>query len=103
MLQFLIARDTMHQNQWLAAIEELGGHEGVFPIPNSHPQAEEKQEFSYSFFSHKLGEQLADGRWSSGPSVDGKGEFKPVNSEPLGPMPDLGPARPKSGAQTEQM
>ena len=26
MLSFLIARDTMHQNQWLAAIEELAGH-----------------------------------------------------------------------------
>jgi Mn-containing catalase len=25
MLSFLIARDTMHQNQWLAAIEDMGG------------------------------------------------------------------------------
>jgi hypothetical protein len=25
MLHFLIARDTMHQQQWLAVIEELGG------------------------------------------------------------------------------
>ena len=45
MLSYLIARDTMHQNQWLAALEELGGMTGAFPIPNSHPQAEEKTEF----------------------------------------------------------
>ncbi len=103
MLQFLIARDTMHQNQWLAAIEDLGGTEAVFPIPNSHPQAEEKQEFSYSFFSHKLGGKPADGRWTSGTSIDGKGEFTVVNSEPLGDIPNLGAARPKTGAQAEQV
>lgn len=28
MLAFLIARDTMHQNQWLAVLEELGGPTG---------------------------------------------------------------------------
>ena len=103
MLQFLIARDTMHQNQWLAAIEELGGTEGVFPIPNSHPQAEEKQEYSYAFFSHKVGGKPAEGRWTSGPSMDGKGEFSVVNSEPAGEIPVLGPARPRGGAQTEQV
>jgi Mn-containing catalase len=103
MLQFLIARDTMHQNQWLAAVEELGGFEGVFPIPNSHPQAEEKSEFSYSFFSHKLNGQPLAGRWSEGPSIDGKSQFEVVNSEPMGEIPNLGPARPLSGAQKEQM
>ena len=41
MLSFLIGRDTMHQQQWLAVIEELGGYEGVLPIPNSFPQEEE--------------------------------------------------------------
>jgi Mn-containing catalase len=35
MLSFLIARDTIHQNQWLAALEEQGGTANVFPIPNS--------------------------------------------------------------------
>ena len=37
-LSFMIARDTMHQQQWLAVVEELGGLEGVLPIPNSFPQ-----------------------------------------------------------------
>lgn len=32
MLSFLIARDTMHQQQWLAVIEEPGGMETALPI-----------------------------------------------------------------------
>ncbi len=103
MLQFLIARDTMHQNQWKAAIEELGGDAGVFPIPNSHPQAEEKQEFSYAYFSHMLNDKVPEGRWTQGRSIDGKGEFSVVNSEPLGEKAVLGPAKPLSGAQEEQI
>ena len=37
MLQYLIARDTMHQNQWMAALEELGGGEGRLPDPEQPP------------------------------------------------------------------
>ena len=48
MLSFLIARDTMHQQQWLAVIEELGPSH--LPIPNSFPQANENSEFAYKFF-----------------------------------------------------
>ncbi|QQR38787.1 manganese catalase family protein [Devosia rhizoryzae] len=103
MLQFLIARDTMHQNQWKAALEELGGDANVFPIPNSHPQAEEKTEFSYAYFSHMLNAETPEGRWTQGPSIDGKGEFSVVNSEPLGEKAVLGPAKPLSGAQAEQI
>ena len=51
MWSFLIARDTMHQQQWLAVIEELGGHAGTLPIPNSFPQEKENQKFNYNFFS----------------------------------------------------
>jgi Mn-containing catalase len=104
MLSYLIARDTMHQNQWLAALEELGGPMGVFPIPNSFPQEKELQEFSYAY----LGFQ-ADGstpmldRWSEGPSVDGKGTYSSLSLEPMGKKPVLGPAKPNSGAQTEQL
>src|SRR4051794_36173252 len=73
MLQFLIARDTMHQNQWLAALEELGGS-NAFPIPNSFPQEQEQQDVSYAFlgFQHDGSDPVA-GRWSSGTSMDGKG------------------------------
>src|SRR5690606_15566302 len=48
MLSFLIARDTMHQNQWMAAYEEAGGRE-AHPIPNNFPLDQELQEVSYSF------------------------------------------------------
>lgn len=104
MLQYLIARDTMHQNQWLAAVEELGGTEAVFPIPNSHPQTEENAEFSYAYLGFQQDGSLpADGRWGSGQSVDGKGNFSTRVMAPLGVEPVLGPARPDSGAQAEQM
>jgi len=104
MLQYLIARDTMHQNQWMAALEELGGSVGAFPIPNSHPQAEEKTEFSYAYLGfHADGSEPAGGRWSAGTSIDGKGEFISRRMEPLGPVADLGMAKPKSGAQAEQI
>jgi Mn-containing catalase len=105
MLSFLIARDTMHQNQWMAALEELGSPAGAFPIPNSFPQEQEKQEFSYAFLGFQAdGSDPVAGRWSQGPSVDGKGEFvsTPMTSA-LGQKPVLGPARPGGGAQREQM
>jgi Mn-containing catalase len=105
MLSFLIARDTMHQNQWLAALEELGGAANVFPIPNSFPQAQEKQEFSYTFLGFQAdGSDPVAGRWSQGSSADGKGEFTSMAmTAALGQKPVLGPARPNSGAQTEQL
>src|SRR5690606_38698771 len=104
MLQFLIARDTMHQNQWLAAIEELGGNENVYPIPNSHPQSEENQEFSYAYLGFQRdGSEPVQGRWSEGPSIDGNGSFSSRPMEPLGEEPNLGRAKPNSGAQAEQL
>lgn len=69
----------------------------------SHPQAEEKQEFSYSFFSHLLNGEPPMGRWCEGQSIDGKGQFDIVNSEPMGQKPVLNPARPSGGAQAEQI
>lgn len=104
MLQYLIARDTMHQNQWLAALEELGGAQDVFPIPNSHPQTEENQEFSYAYLGfHQDGSEPATGRWSEGAILDGNGIFASRPMAPLGEVPNLGRAREKSGAQAEQL
>ncbi|WP_027135706.1 manganese catalase family protein [Geminicoccus roseus] len=101
MLSFMIARDTMHQQQWLAAIEELGGA-ATLPIPNSFPQEKENTEFSYVYLGHMTDGSIPQGRWSSGPSMDGKGEFSAAVSEPLGGVPSLAPARPDSGAQEGQ-
>ncbi|KQO56689.1 catalase [Methylobacterium sp. Leaf469] len=104
MWSFLIARDTMHQQQWLAVVEELGGHEGALPIPNSFPQSKEHEKFSYSFFGTAAdGTVPPEGRWTSGPSLDGKGTYNVVQNVPMGEEPVLGPARPDSGAQKEQI
>ena len=103
MLSFLIARDTMHQQQWLAVVEEMGGNASL-PIPNSFDQSLEKQEYSYTFFGQSAdGEPPPAGRFTQGPSIDGRGTFTAAQSKPLGQEPVLGPARPDSGAQKEQM
>ncbi|MFE1597611.1 manganese catalase family protein [Methylobacterium sp. ID0610] len=104
MLRFLIARDTMHQQQWLAVIEDLGGLRESLPVPNSFDQSKEAQEFSYMFMgTERNGTPVTPGRYSEGPSIDGRGQFHFKAFEPLGEEPVLGPARPDSGAQKEQM
>ena len=101
-LSFLIARDTMHQQQWLAVIEELGG-EDQLPIPNSFPQDMEDQTHNHDFFVTSVDGSYPEGRWTTGPTLDGKGEFSVFRSEPMGQEPILGPARPDSGAQAAQI
>ncbi|WP_159226389.1 manganese catalase family protein [Pantoea sp. 18059] len=103
-LSFLIARDTMHQQQWLAVIEEMGGLNASLPIPNSFPQEHEAQEHSYYCLNTSLDKPLPEGRWSSGPAYDGHGQFSAKQQpEILGDEPLLGNARPGSGAQSEQI
>jgi len=104
MLSFLIARDTMHQQQWLAVIEELGGYEGTLPIPNSFPQQQENQNFDYVFLSTAVdGIAPPEGRWTNGPSLDGRSQFSLQRAVPQGQEPVLGPPRPDGYAQTQQM
>jgi Mn-containing catalase len=83
----------------------LGGTAGAFPIPNSFPQEQEKQEFSYAFLGFQAdGTDPVAGRWSQGSSVDRNGEFTSMPmTAALGQKPLLGPAKPNSGAQTEQL
>ncbi len=77
MLAFMIARDTMHQNQWLAAIEELeaDGLEET-PCPSNFPQELEDGRVSYNFWNCSEGTESAQGRWAKGPTPDGKGQFE---------------------------
>lgn len=96
-LSYMIARDTMHQNQWLAAIEELkdDGLEGL-PVPSKFPQELEKQDASYQFWNLSEGTDSEEGRWAKGPSPDGKGEFEYLeNPEPLGPEGEAPIPNPK--------
>jgi len=91
-LSFLIARDTMHQNQWIAAIHELEEREGIV-VPSTFNQEYEKQEVSHTFYDFSKGTESKEGRWASGPSFDGKGEFEYIaNPEAMGQIPVLDPA-----------
>jgi Mn-containing catalase len=98
MLSFMIARDTMHQNQWIAAIAELeaDGLETT-PCPSSFPIDMEKREVAYQFWDMSPDGESASGRWAKGPTPDGKGEFEYLaNPQPLGPMAVPPPADPRT-------
>jgi len=90
MLSFLIARDTMHQQQWLAAIEELGTN-GMAAPEDVLDEGEYKQ-YAYTFFGH--GEEPMDptARWLTGASLDGKGEFGYAEAPRLGQEAQLAQA-----------
>nr|WP_275690152.1 manganese catalase family protein [Halococcus salsus] len=86
MLSYLIARDTMHQNQWHAALDTMDDH---VPVPNSFPQEKENQEYNYEFMStYRDSRPDPEQRWTQGESPDGEGEFS-YGDQPGGGMPDL--------------
>jgi Mn-containing catalase len=90
MLSFLLARDTMHQNQWVAAARELQESKlEEMPVPSNFPIKKEAREVSYQYLNFSDGKAAAEGRWASGPSPDGKGEFTyhegPTTSAPMPP------------------
>lgn len=104
MLAFLIARDTMHQNQWLAVLEDLGGLNVNMPIPNTFPEGQQVNDVAYTFFSTNIEKPAPpDARWASGPSIDGKGEFRYEYAHPMGQEPQLAPPDPQGFAQAQQM
>jgi Mn-containing catalase len=96
MLAFLIARDTMHQNQWLAAIRELeeDGLE-MTPVPSNFPQEREISEVAYQFMNFSEGQESAEGRWAQGPAPDGKGTLtyveRPQHSNDDGKLGQVDP------------
>jgi Mn-containing catalase len=93
MLSFLIARDTMHQQQWLAAIEELGTTNQA--APEDVLDEGDHAQYAYAFFGH--GEEPMDpsARWLTGQSLDGKGQFSFADPAPrLGQEPELMAAPP---------
>ena len=94
MLSFLIARDHMHQMQWLAAIEELeaDGLEGPV-VPGNFPTEKEMESVAYKYMNFSEGEESAQGRWARGPAKDGRGQLEYVaNPQAMGPeMVELDP------------
>jgi Mn-containing catalase len=95
LLSFLLARDTMHQNQWIAAAAELRA-EGLedLPVPSNFPINKEARDYSYQYLNFSDGAAAAEGSWTSGPTPDGKGTFSyhdgPTSSAPMPPptVPD---------------
>ena len=94
MLSFLLARDTMHQNQWMAAVKELQA-DGLeqMPVPSNFPQSKEATEFSYDYYNFSDGPAAAEGSWASGPTPDGKGTFG-YKPEPMAGVPMPPPTHP---------
>ena len=86
MLSFMMARDTMHQNQWLAAIEELEADGLGAPLPDTFPTEQQHNEVAYQYWSCSEGDDAKAGRWASGPSRNGLGEFEYLKEpKPMGP------------------
>ena len=89
LLGFLLARDTMHQNQWLAAAAELQA-EGVesLPVPSNFPIGKEERDVSYQYINFSDGAAASEGSWASGSTPDGLGEFSYHEAPEAGvPMP----------------
>jgi Mn-containing catalase len=92
MLKFNLARDTLHQNLWLKAIEELqsDGLEDV--VAPSALFDEEHVEHASGIWHLSDGMAAQEGGWASGPQPDGQHEFTYLTDpEPLG---DIGQAPP---------
>jgi Mn-containing catalase len=110
LLAFLLARDTMHQNQWIAAARELQeeGLEGL-PVPSKFPLENEQRDVAYTYLNFSDGQAASEGSWASGPTPDGLGEFSyaegPGSSVPMPPPPqpdkDLYGTLPVDGRQTQ--
>lgn len=94
LLSFLLARDTMHQNQWTAAVRELQ-EEGkeTMPVPSNFPLKKEHREVSYQYQNFSDGPAAAEGSWASGPTPDGHGEFT-YHDGPTTSAPMPAPTRP---------
>jgi Mn-containing catalase len=98
LLSFLLARDTMHQNQWIAAAAELRA-EGAedLPVPSNFPLHKEQRDVAYEYINFSDGAAAAEGTWASGPTPDGKGEFSYVEAPgTTTPVPMPPPTHPDS-------
>ncbi|MCC3275297.1 MULTISPECIES: manganese catalase family protein [unclassified Arthrobacter] len=90
LLSFLLARDTMHQNQWTTAALELQAENmEQLPVPSNFPLSKEYREVSYQYLNFSDGQHASEGSWAKGPTPDGHGEFSyhdgPTTSAPMPP------------------
>jgi Mn-containing catalase len=94
MLKFNLARDTLHQNLWLKAIEELQADGLETTVAPNALFDEEYAEHATSVWHLSDGSAGQTGGWAAGPQPDGMHEFGYLmDPEPLGepaspPPPD---------------
>ena len=61
LLAFLLARDTMHQNQWIAAARELQEEKlEELPVPSNFPQHKENTKVDYEYLNFSDGKLAAE-------------------------------------------
>jgi Mn-containing catalase len=93
MLQFNLARDTYHQQQWLLGIEQLI-EDGLVDSGIENSNGDEEKDFARrTFYSFDPESTAGEGRWAQGPTLirDEQIEYVP-NAEPLTDDKPLGPA-----------
>jgi Mn-containing catalase len=94
MLRFNLARDTLHQNLWLKAIEELQSDGLETTVAPNALFDEEYAEHASSVWHLSDGTAGSSGGWASGPQPDGIHEFgyladpKPLGDVASVPAPD---------------
>jgi hypothetical protein len=94
MLKFNLARDTVHQNLWLKAIEELQADGLETTVAPNALFDEEYAEHATSVWHLSDGAHSQDSGWASGPQPDGQHEFgyladpKPLGDVASVPAPD---------------
>ncbi|HWM72159.1 MAG TPA: manganese catalase family protein [Nocardioides sp.] len=91
MLQFNLARDTYHQQQWLLGIEQLIEDGFTDGIEDSHAD-EEKTEPGHTFYTFTEGSKGPEGRWAQGTTLIGDHQIEVAPGAPLGDDVNQAPA-----------
>ncbi|WP_181312071.1 manganese catalase family protein [Nocardioides campestrisoli] len=82
MLQFNLARDTYHQQQWLLGIEQLI-EDGFTDGLEDSLKEEEKAEQARTFYSFTEGSRAGEGRWAQGTALVGDEQLVFAEGVPL--------------------
>jgi Mn-containing catalase len=93
MLQFNLARDTYHQQQWLLGIEQLI-QDGFIETGIENSNGDVEKDFARrTFYSFDPESTAGEGRWAQGPTLIGEEQIEYVpNAEPLTDDKPMGPA-----------
>lgn len=92
MLSFALARDTMHQNQWMAALKELEEEEGGIIVPTTVPSEWEATEYSHTLYNFSAGEDSTRLKFLDRTAPDGKPFNYEAQVKAFGEKPKLKPA-----------